>query len=86
MDGHDAHKQPQRSWGNWIFLGFLAIAAFFLLSEHRAHLLGILPLLLLLACPLLHLFHGSHGGGQEPDNSSDGGRESDKSNNGGHRH
>ncbi|MCC6132807.1 MAG: DUF2933 domain-containing protein, partial [Acidobacteria bacterium] len=42
-------------------LGFLAIAGFFLWSEHRAHLLGALPYLLVLACPLLHLLHG-HGG------------------------
>jgi hypothetical protein len=43
--------------------GFLLIAAFFLFSEHRAHALGILPFLLILACPLLHLFmHGGHGG------------------------
>jgi len=42
-------------------VGFLAIAGFFLLTEHRAHLLGALPFLLILACPLLHLFHG-HGG------------------------
>jgi hypothetical protein len=42
-------------------LGFLAIAAFFLLSEHRAHALGILPFVLLLLCPLLHFFgHGGH--------------------------
>jgi hypothetical protein len=47
---------------------FLAIAAFFLWTEHRAHLLGALPYLLLLACPLIHLLmhrghggHGSHG-------------------------
>ncbi len=44
-----------------VLLAFLAIAAFFLITEHRAHLFGILPYLLLLACPLLHLFHG-HGG------------------------
>ena len=48
-------------------LGFLAIAAFFLFTEHRAHFFGFLPYLLLLACPLLHLFmhgkHGGHGGG-----------------------
>jgi hypothetical protein len=41
--------------------GFLAIAGFFLLTEHKAHLLGILPFLLVAACPLLHLFHGGHG-------------------------
>lgn len=42
---------------NWVLLGFFAIAGFFLLTEHRAHVLGLLPFLLLLACPLLHLFH-----------------------------
>ena len=31
---------------------FLAIAAFFLWVEHRAHVLGVLPWLLLAACPL----------------------------------
>jgi len=42
---------------------FSAIAAFYLFTEHRAHLFGALPYLLLLACPLLHLFmHGRHGG------------------------
>jgi len=45
----------------WVLLGFLAIAAFFLFSEHQAHLLGTLPFVLLALCPLLHLFHG-HGG------------------------
>ncbi|WP_423246405.1 DUF2933 domain-containing protein [Methylococcus sp. ANG] len=44
--------------------GFLGIALFFLWTEHRAHLLGVLPYLLLLACPLMHLFmHGGHRSG-----------------------
>lgn len=53
----------QRGQGNsgLVFGAFALIALFFLLTEHRAHLLGWLPFLLLLACPLLHLFHG-HGG------------------------
>jgi len=38
-----------------------AVIAFYLLREHWGHALGLLPYLLLLACPLLHLFHG-HGG------------------------
>lgn len=51
-----------RSKANIAFLVFLAIAAFFLIVEHRAHLIGWLPYLLLLACPLLHRFmHGGHG-------------------------
>lgn len=52
----------------WVFIAFVVIAAYFLITEHRAHLSGYLnylPFLLLLACPLLHVFmhggHGSHG-------------------------
>lgn len=44
-------------------LGFLLIIGFFLFTEHRAHLYGYLPYLLVLACPLLHLFgHSGQGG------------------------
>lgn len=67
------HNLPQhRARGtNWYFLGFLAIAGYFLFTEHRAHVLPYLPFLLLLACPLMHFFmhrghghgHGGHGGG-----------------------
>lgn len=46
----------------WILWGFIAVAGFFLITEHRAHLYGFLPFALLLACPLMHLFmHGRHG-------------------------
>lgn len=38
-----------------------AIAVFYLLREHWGHLLGWWPYLVLLLCPLMHLFHG-HGG------------------------
>ncbi len=46
---------------------FLALAGIFLWVEHRAHVLGALPLLLpLLICIGMHLFmhrgHGGHGG------------------------
>jgi hypothetical protein len=41
--------------------GFMAVAAYFLLTEHRAHLVAFLPYALLLACPLMHLFmHRGH--------------------------
>jgi hypothetical protein len=45
-----------------ILAGFLAIMAFFLLTEHRAHLFGLLPYLLVLSCLFMHLFmhHGGH--------------------------
>ena len=58
---HAAHEG--NPYQRWVFWGFVAIAGFFLLTEHSAHLLGILPYLLLAACPLLHLFmHHGHGG------------------------
>lgn len=37
------------------------VGSFYLLREHWAHVVGIWIYLLLLACPLMHLFHG-HGG------------------------
>jgi DUF2933 family protein len=47
-----------------VLLGFLAIAAFFLITEHRTHVLGALPYVLLLLCPIQHLLlHRSCGGG-----------------------
>ena len=47
-------------------LGLIAAASYFLLMEHRDHLLAFLPYAILLACPFVHLFmhhgHGHHGG------------------------
>lgn len=52
-----------RSPTGLVLLAFLAIAAFYLVTEHTAHFFGFLPYALLLLCPLLHLFmHGGHGG------------------------
>ena len=59
----DEHETYHITKGRWVFYGFLLIAGFLLLTEHRAHLLGILPYLFLLACPLMHLFmHHGYGG------------------------
>ena len=54
----------------WLgFCVFAAIALFFLWEEHSAHILGALPYLLVLACPLMHYFmhrgHGGHGSGHK---------------------
>ena len=38
---------------SWLFAGFALVALFFLLAEHRAHLFGWLPFLLLAACLLM---------------------------------
>ena len=63
------------SRAKWVFIGFAAIAAYFLIAEHKAHLSEYLkywPLLLVLACPLMHLFmHGGHGGHGSQRNDSD---------------
>lgn len=50
-----------RTRSGFVLIGFLAIAGYFVITEHRAHAIGALPYLLLLACPLMHMFHG-HGG------------------------
>ena len=65
---HSLHEQPTqlgstKSRAGLVLIGFLIIAGALLFTEHRAHLFGILPYLLFLACPLMHLFmHGGHGG------------------------
>ena len=70
---HDDHA-PATFWrsrtGIALGIAFLAIG-FYLVTEHTAHLLGILPYLLLLACPLMHVFmhgghHRGHGASQRP--------------------
>lgn len=59
----DMHTPLWKSLAGLVLLGFLAVAGFFLVTEHTAHLLGALPFLLFLSCPLMHLFmHHGHGG------------------------
>ena len=51
-----------KSRGGLVLIGFLVIAGALLLTEHRAHVLGLLVWLPLVACPLMHFFmHGGHG-------------------------
>jgi Protein of unknown function (DUF2933) len=68
----NVQEQPQRSkWYQsrltWILLGFIAIGGSFLLTQHTAHVLGLLPYALLFLCPLMMFFmmrggHGEHDG------------------------
>ncbi|MDH3669979.1 MAG: DUF2933 domain-containing protein [Gammaproteobacteria bacterium] len=71
MTEHRSHTNTRRlSKTNIILLIFVAIAAFFLWTEHRAHLLGALPYLLLLGCVFMHLFmHRGHGHGGDGEGS-----------------
>lgn len=51
-----------RSRTGLVFLALPGIALFFLVTEHTAHFFGLLPYVLLLLCPFLHLLvHGRHG-------------------------
>ena len=50
-------------WTRWLFWIFAAVGAYYLMTEHRSHVLDYLPYVLLLACPLIHLFGHGHGHG-----------------------
>jgi uncharacterized membrane protein len=62
MQPQDA-KKPVSGRNIWILTAILLVAAAWLWTRHQSHLLGVLPYLLVLACPLMHLFHhhGHHG-------------------------
>lgn len=66
MDTTD-HAPPRfwRSHAGVALLVVVAVGGFLLFTEHRAHVLGVLPFVFLLACPLMHVFmhHGHHHGG-----------------------
>lgn len=70
---HDAsmpespYRRP-RAWGAALLMVAL-IAGFYLLREQWNQVAGTWPYLLLLACPLMHLFHG-HGGHGKHDSHS----------------
>lgn len=46
-------------------MGLIGGVLYFLLTEHRAHFIYALPYLILLLCPVMHIFmhrgHGDHG-------------------------
>ena len=70
MENHESHtanhhaaEQP-RSFPAWKGAAIMVavIVGFYVLREHWGHALGFAPYLLLLACPLMHMFmHGNHG-------------------------
>lgn len=85
MHEHRNHQpiedRPKSFWKTplgWAFVGFAAVAGFFLVTEHTAHVFGWLPWLLILACPLMHFFghrHGGHGGHRHEDRGESDGAE-----------
>lgn len=92
---HGNGRQAGPNWSRinqWVLWIGLAAAVAWMFYRHNAHLAQLLPFLILLACPLMHVFghggHGGHGGhrdkpdGQtkdDPSQRSPGGR-------GGHQH
>lgn len=53
------------NWKNLCWVALVGAVGYFLFVEHGEHLFPILPYLILLACPLMHLLmhsHGKHGG------------------------
>ena len=68
LHDHSEHQDHARSpflssRAGLVLIGFLIIGGALLFTEHRAHVLGLLIWLPLLACPLMHVFmHGGHGG------------------------
>ena len=60
-------NKPRSFWSTptgWAALGLIGSASYFLLMEHTQHVFQFLPFLILLLCPLMHVFmHGSHGHG-----------------------
>ncbi len=87
MSHHDHADRQSRPEGNFLtsragiaLLVLLAIAGYLLFTEHRAHVLGAGLFLLLLACPLLHVFmHGGHSGHGGDESGSSPRRESERS-------
>jgi hypothetical protein len=70
------HKHHQSDAGSgrfrWGLLAAIGVILYFLLTEHKAHFIGFLPYLLLVACMLIHVFmhggHGDHGAGTDDPN------------------
>ena len=78
MSLHDYSDNQDQRHGSFltsrtgmVLIGFFAIAGALPFTEHRAHVLGVVIWLPLLASPLMHLFmhggHGSHGGHGQQD-------------------
>ena len=78
----DERSIPSPRWyrtrNGQLLLAAVAVAGLYALTQHWEHTLSALPWLLLLACPLLHVFmhggHGGHGGHRGHDGHDEAGR------------
>jgi len=62
MDEHQSIPSRWRSPLGIFMVIAGAVGTYYLLTEHLTHVTQAVPYLFLLACPLMHLFHG-HGHG-----------------------
>ena len=69
MHQHSSPNQPDRQKTRFsvpvklVLYVSIGIIAYFLITEHSAHLAGFFPYSLLFVCLFMHLFmHGGHGG------------------------
>lgn len=56
---HEHDHRRRRRWLLTAYVGGLGVVL--LIADHWAHVFGVLPYVLLLACPLMHFLHGGHG-------------------------
>lgn len=83
----DAYHTPQAKPVWWktpsglVGMFFFAAAGYVLLTEHTAHVVSYLPWLIILLCPLMHIFHhrghgnGGHGAQGDGGAPNEGGRD-----------
>ena len=56
------HGPRSNSLVNWMIVGLVLVAAYFVIGEHWVHIAPFFPFLIFLSCPLMHLFmHHGHG-------------------------
>ncbi|SCW85548.1 Protein of unknown function [Rhizobium mongolense subsp. loessense] len=74
MDQNHSFPSAWSTYSRTVFIAFAVIAAGLIAYEHRVHVLGVLPWLLILACPLMHMFmhhgHGAHSGHDHSDHDA----------------
>lgn len=82
MEHSHNHDAISGNGESWLFsrtgvatLVAVSVLGFLIYEGHGAHLLGALPYLLILSCPLMHIFmhggHGGHGGHQHGGNEEE---------------
>lgn len=74
MDNYSTARRATDRLLRWAIWSLGAAAVGYLIIEHRPHLFGWLPYLIILTCPLMHFFmhrgHRHHGSPENPSGKS----------------